>query len=186
MQTSVFFLDGWSQGTSLELGLISQLITIIYVFKFLSAIKLIHVDIYTRRLKERERRKKISREFGLITAALTSTANKAKEQKDQKGTQGEHTHALRDCLILIHIFGLLLLLSFVCWYCCCCCCFFLGGGVGGRGEQLFDKVKKWRITCPKGDTFEWNEMWKQMETLNFHCMNICWRRHIPLVKRITT
>ncbi|XP_033624165.1 transcriptional adapter 2-beta-like [Asterias rubens] len=51
------------------------------------AIKLIHVDIYTRRLKERERRKKISREFGLITAALTSTANKAKEQKDQKGTQ---------------------------------------------------------------------------------------------------
>ena len=62
------------------------------VFISLSAIKLIHVDIYTRRLKERERRKKISREFGLITAALTSTANKAKEQKDQKGTQGEFSN----------------------------------------------------------------------------------------------
>ncbi|XP_022101292.1 transcriptional adapter 2-beta-like isoform X2 [Acanthaster planci] len=47
-------------------------------------LKLIHVEIYTSRLKERQRRKKIARDFGIITAALSSTATKAKDQKDQK------------------------------------------------------------------------------------------------------
>ncbi|XP_072021654.1 transcriptional adapter 2-beta-like isoform X1 [Amphiura filiformis] len=48
------------------------------------SLKLAHVDIYTSRLKERLRRKKISRDYGLIVAACSSAKQKQAANKNKK------------------------------------------------------------------------------------------------------
>jgi transcriptional adapter 2-beta len=57
-----------------------------FVFLF-SAVKLVQVDRYRTRLKERERRKRIAREYNLIQAATSLI--KPKSQTPKKRTSKE-------------------------------------------------------------------------------------------------
>ncbi|KAJ8044791.1 Transcriptional adapter 2-beta [Holothuria leucospilota] len=47
------------------------------------ALKEAHVDMYTRALKERLRRKKLAREYGLIAAVASTVPTKSKKEKDK-------------------------------------------------------------------------------------------------------
>ena len=60
---------------------------------FLTAYKLAEVDIYRQRLKERQRRKKLSREYGLIQASTTLGMKKAQMNK-KKLTKEERSVTL--------------------------------------------------------------------------------------------
>ena len=60
---------------------------------FLTAYKLAQVDIYRQRLKERQRRKKLSREYGLIQASTTLGMKKVQMNK-KKLTKEERSVTL--------------------------------------------------------------------------------------------
>ncbi|XP_070578338.1 transcriptional adapter 2-beta-like [Ptychodera flava] len=59
------------------------------------ALKLAHVDMFTRKLMERERRKRIAREYGLIQAATTTGSKKMQTKKRYSKDEREFREKIR-------------------------------------------------------------------------------------------
>lgn len=75
---SYFVINSLEFPIILELIMLELSIKLLYYVLIISALKLSQVDIYTRRLRERTRRKRLMRDYQLVKVFFNNQRNKQK------------------------------------------------------------------------------------------------------------